>query len=149
MSLLTPPTAPQYRVTLFYGPDIAPGDGSRLHCVFNVKKRSWKAGIQVAVELRADLVAALKHRLSFDSWLEEMLAPVNADARREYRHRAQDLLVIQACTCKLNAALDDGLPQENATLGICPFDDNLPEVLCELSASIKQQVLVELDPASH
>lgn len=149
MSFLTPPTAPQYRVTLFYGPDLAAGDGSRLHCVFNVKKRSWKAGIQVSVEVPTGLVAALKHRLSFDSWLEGILAPMDDDTRREYRHRAEDLLVIQACTCKLNAALDDGLPQENTTLGIGTFDDDLPQVLSELSAPIKQQVLVELDLASQ
>ena len=149
MSLLTPPTAPQYRVTLFYGPDLAPGDHSRLHCVFNVKKRSWKAGIQVAVQLPAGLVTALKHRLSFESWLEGLLAPMDDDTRRECRHRAEDLLVIQACTYKLNAALDDGLPQENATLGIGPFDDDLPQVLSELSDSIKQQVLVDLDLASQ
>lgn len=148
MSLLTPPTAPQYRVTLFYGPDLDSGDGSRLHCVFNVKKRSWKAGIQVAVELPAGLVAALKDRLCFDSWLERILAPMDDDARRDYRHRAEDLLAIHACTCKLNAALDDGIPQENTTLGIGPLDDHLPEVLSELSESIKQQVLVELDLAA-
>lgn len=145
MSLLTPPMAPQFRVTLFYGPDLASGDGSRLHCVFNVKKRSWKAGIQVAVELSATLVNALKHRLGFESWLEHILASMDDGRRLEYRHRAEDLLVIQACTCKLTAALDNGLPQENATLGIGPFDDDLPQVLSDLSAWIKEQVLVELD----
>lgn len=149
MSLLTPPTAPQYRVTLFYGPDIASGDQSRLHCVFNVKKRSWKAGVQVAVELSTDLVAALKHQVSFNLWLDGILAPMDDDTRREYRHRADDLFVVQACTCKLNVALDKGLPQENTTLGLSPFDAELPRVLSELSASIKQQVLAELDLAAH
>ncbi|MEX5214264.1 MAG: hypothetical protein NW703_08875 [Nitrospiraceae bacterium] len=149
MSFLTPPTAPQYRVTLFYGPDLAVGDGSRLHCVFNVKKRSWKAGIQVAVELSADLIADLNRRLSFDSWLESVLGSMDNDARREYRHRAQDLLVVHACTRKLTAALNNGLPQENTTLSIGPVDDDLPTVLGELSAAIKQQVLVELDLAAQ
>ena len=121
MSLLTPPTAPQYRVTLFYGPDLAPGDHSRLHCVFNVKKRSWKAGIQVALQggyesyvprtrvVLFEAAEAAAYGLSF----EDALALITIDAAR--------LLGIEARVGSLepgkdgDLALYDGDPFEYTT----------------------------------
>ena len=41
----------QFRVTLFVGPQAVQGKPFTHVTVFNVKKRSWKGGVQVAVEL--------------------------------------------------------------------------------------------------
>ena len=50
MSSVPIPELPQYRVTLFFGPEPVKARPSRVCCVFNVKKRSWKGGVQIAVE---------------------------------------------------------------------------------------------------
>ena len=49
---------PSYRVTLFFGPESVEGKPDVQACVFNVKKRSWKAGIQVSVEMSTDQLSA-------------------------------------------------------------------------------------------
>src|SRR6266705_5247993 len=40
-----------FRITFFFGPEAAPDRPGVVRCVFNVKKRSWKGGVQVTVEL--------------------------------------------------------------------------------------------------
>jgi hypothetical protein len=45
------PEPSQFRVTLFVGPQPVEEGPFNYSCVFNVKKRSWKGGVQVAVAL--------------------------------------------------------------------------------------------------
>jgi hypothetical protein len=49
MTIEHAPEFSQFRVTLFVGPQPVEGRPFTSSCVFNVKKRSWKGGIQVAV----------------------------------------------------------------------------------------------------
>ena len=51
MTQTSPPQIPGFRWTLFYGPEQSETSADTQHCVFNLKKRSWKGGIQVVVEL--------------------------------------------------------------------------------------------------
>jgi len=49
MAVERAPEPSQFRVALFVGPQPVEGKPFTSSCVFNVKKRSWKGGIQVAV----------------------------------------------------------------------------------------------------
>ena len=68
------PELSSYRVTLFFGPESVEGESDVLACVFNVKKRSWKAGIQVSVEIAQAHLARLgeevRRRVRADSGVE-------------------------------------------------------------------------------
>ncbi len=64
MSSVPTPELPQYRVTLFFGPQPVKATPSRVCCVFNVKKRSWKGGVQIAVELEEDQLARARQMMS-------------------------------------------------------------------------------------
>ena len=74
----------QYRVTFFFGPEAVEERPDHLRCVFNVKKRSWKGGVQVAVDVarrhldRArERLAMLRYGVSGDTtlmeWRDEVL----------------------------------------------------------------------------
>ena len=55
----------QFRVTLFVGPEQVQGKPFTHSTVYNVKKRSWKGGIQVAVELnqtQVDQLSGVVHK---------------------------------------------------------------------------------------
>ena len=53
----------QYRVTFFFGPEAVEERPDHLRCVFNVKKRSWKGGVQVAVDVAELDAFAVRGRL--------------------------------------------------------------------------------------
>jgi hypothetical protein len=144
MSARATPDAPAYRITLFYGPERAEGPPSRLHCVFNVKKRSWKGGVQVSVELDQSQVARARQAADFDAWLRDALAGVAAEEREDYAARAQDLFVQGLCAAKLDLALD-GLRQENATLGRDVLAAELDRAVPAQVERLKAQILAELD----
>ena len=59
----------QFRVTLFVGPQPVEGKPSTSSCVFNVKKRSWKGGIQVAVVVTQSQIDTLSKDVDFSRWL--------------------------------------------------------------------------------
>ena len=83
----------QFRVTLFVGPQQVQGKPFTHSTVYNVKKRSWKGGIQVAVELNQTQVDQLSGAVGFSQWLETALTVVPAEECASYHERAQDLLV--------------------------------------------------------
>ena len=64
---------PSYRVTFFFGPESVKGQPDVLACVFNVKKRSWKAGIQVSVEMGTDQLSFLREKMRLADRLEKSL----------------------------------------------------------------------------
>ena len=81
MPFVSSPRVPAYRITLFYGPESMQGVPKTLQCVFNVKKRSWKGGVQIVVAVEEAQLAKVREALQFDHWIEEILAPV---PREEY-----------------------------------------------------------------
>ena len=138
-----------YRVTLFFGPEPVPGEHSTQACVFNVKKRSWKAGIQVAVEIRTDQLAALRQAIQLDARLEKRVAALDASERSHCEQRIPDLFAQAACWCKLNLQLGIGLSQDNQRLGADELTTELQQAIADRSEWIVTYVLEELDLATN
>jgi hypothetical protein len=145
MSLLSPPQIPLFRITLFYGPEAVEGASDSVHCVFNVKKRSWKGGVQVDVIMKRDQIIHLEEFLNYPSWLEEVLSDVPVEHRREYRGTGRDLLIQLLCFYKLQALIGQGIHQENAQISGDSFFIELNEVVQRKAEEIKRQISIELD----
>ena len=108
MPFVSSPQVPVYRITLFYGPELMPGVPKTLQCVFNVKKRSWKGGVQIVVVVEETQLATARQALQFDPWVKEILSPVAQEEHSDYALRAQDLFVQQVCHLKLQLAIQHG-----------------------------------------
>lgn len=141
------PELPPYRITLFYGPEPVEAHPSRVACVFNVKKRSWKGGVQVAVELDEAQAARARQALDFEPWLLRALASVAGAERPAYESRAQELLIQGLCSLKLDLTIDAGIQQENGRVSAEAFVSELDRAVAAQANRIKAQVLVELDLA--
>ncbi len=113
--MITTPThdITAYRVTFFFGPEPVEGKTDVLACVFNVKKRSWKAGIQVAVEVSSRQLSALERVVQLTDRLAKRLGAVEPDERSEYQERSGDLFVQAVCRWKLDLQLLPGLSQNS------------------------------------
>lgn len=147
MSSTSIPETPHYRISLFYGPDACEGPPPRQSCVFNVKKRSWRTGVQVAVEVTDELVAHAKEVTDFSPWLMTILTTVPDDERADYRTRAEDLFVQALCGLKLDLAIQDGLAQENQTLGADALGEEVTRALPAEEQRLRSRILAELDVA--
>lgn len=141
------PETPPYRITLFYGPEALDGAPPRQCCVFNVKKRSWKTGVQVAVEMTDEQVMLAKRMTDFPSWLLTLLTAVPDAEREDYRTRAEDLFVQALCGLKLDLAIQDGLAQENQTLGADALIEDVTRALPSQGQRLRSRILAELDVA--
>jgi hypothetical protein len=139
------PQRTQYRITLFYGPEPVTADPPQTQCVFNVKKRSWKAGVQIAVPLRDAELARARDAIGFEAWLESLLAAVPDSNRESYEARAGDLMTQFLCELKLQLALDAGLSQENQRLDAEAWSTELAGAAAAAAERIKSQILTELD----
>ena len=148
MASVPVPELPQYRVTLFFGPEPVKARPSRVCCVFNVKKRSWKGGVQIAVELEEDQLACAGQTIGFEAWLNKLLDGFSKDERENYQSRAHDLFVQGLCALKLDLALEAGIRQENGCLAGDALVTELDHALSERMERIKSQILTELDLAS-
>lgn len=135
----------QYRVTLFFGPEPVPGENIAQTCVFNVKKRSWKAGIQVSVEIRTDQLSVLRQAIQLDARLEKSLVALDVDERSHYDARISDLFAQAACWCKLNLRLRIGLSQDNQRLGPDELTPELHQAIVDRSEWVVTYILEELD----
>lgn len=113
MDMNTPPDQLPYRVTLFFGPETVKEQDDAQYCVFNVKKRSWKAGIQISVEIAEAQISTLQHTLQLTDALTKALATVAEHERPEYEARIPDLLAQAIAWCKLDLRLETGLAQVN------------------------------------
>ena len=140
-----PPQVPQFRITLFYGPEKDGATPDTLYCVFNLKKRSWKGGVQVLVEVEEAQLARARHYLNFDEWLNKTLALVPDSERQNYTQLGQDLFAQQICQKKLQLALNAGIRQENSRLASDFLVSELEEALGEDGAQVKAQILRDLD----
>ncbi|MGH7164300.1 MAG: hypothetical protein ACREIS_02105 [Nitrospiraceae bacterium] len=145
MSSVPIPQLPMYRVTLFYGPEPVEQCPSRLRCVFNVKKRSWKGGIQVVVEVEESQLTLARKAIGFDAWLTAVLAKAPQAEQGEFERRARDLFVQGVCTLKLDLALEVGIPQENSCLPGERFVRELNRAVSEQADRIRSYVSTELD----
>jgi hypothetical protein len=104
---------PSYRVTFFFGPESVKGQPDVLACVFNVKKRSWKAGIQVSVEMGTDQLSFLREKMRLADRLEKSLMALDPRECPHYQERAAEFFAQAVCWCKLDLKLQAGLTQEN------------------------------------
>jgi len=148
MSPVPAPQVPQYRITLFYGPEPVAGHPSRVSCVFNVKKRSWKAGVQVAVELDQRQLAGARRVSGFEVWLQKALASVPESDRAGYAGRADDLFAQGVCALKLDLAIEAGIRQENQNVQAGALVSELDGAILKQVERLKSQVLADLDLAS-
>lgn len=139
------PELPSYRVTLFFGPEPVEGKAGILACVFNVKKRSWKAGVQVSVEIAQAHLARLSQEVHFADRIAEALLLLSPDERPAYHARVDDLLAQAVTWCKLDICLAGGVAQENQRI---PATDLVPELNQSVAARAEYvitYVLTELD----
>jgi hypothetical protein len=146
MALNTPPDATTYRITLFFGPEPVDHGSTIQSCVFNVKKRSWKAGIQVAVDIEADQLAALQETIRHTDPLRKALEPLSEDDRADAAARIPDLAAQAIAWCKLDLRLTTGLQQENQRI---LYNELIPElnqaVLTGRREYVVTYILTELD----
>ena len=145
MSPAPVPQNPPYRITLFFGPEPVVGHPSRATCVFNVKKRSWKGGVQVAVEMEEEQLTRARQAIGFDPWLKAALSDVPEAERDHYESRARDHFVQAMCSLKLELAIKAGLPQENQTIQADALAGEVDRALLPQADRIKAQILAELD----
>ena len=145
MSAVPIPQLPLFRVTLFYGPEPAEDDPPRLTCVFNVKKRSWKGGVQIAVDVSMAQAARLEHAISIEAWIADWLAAVPEEDRPSYERRAHDLFIQEICSMKLALALDRDVRQDNSALSVDAFVEELDRQIEAAADRVKSNILTELD----
>lgn len=135
----------QYRITFFFGPEPVADQPTHVSCVFNVKKRSWKGGVQVAVEVSDEQIERARQTLALSGSLTQAIAGMPSDEQESYVARADDLLAQAVCGCKLERALAVGLAQENQRIPVDRFGDQLERVLADNRATIVSHILRELD----
>lgn len=141
---------PPYRITLFFGPEVHETNPDIWYCVFNVKKRSWKGGIQLVVEMTTTQAARLKRLLQVEAWLRNALLHLPPHEYDEYFQRGQDLFLQYLCHTKLQLAIDQGLRQETSLLSQDMLTQELEKAIQESEQTLKAQLLAELDvPASE
>lgn len=139
--------APQFRITLFYGPESIGDEQPCQRCVFNVKKRSWKGGVQIVVEVAETQVNRLLASLEFSAWIHSVLSNVPQEDRAHYESRARELFVQEICSLKLSRALDSDGRQDNTFISWNQWLDELDALVVSSTYRIKANILTELDLA--
>jgi hypothetical protein len=113
--------------------------------VFNVKKRSWKGGVQVEVEIDQPQIDAIISATGFPHWLTDILLTVPLEDRLSYRDRGQELFTQAICWCKLDLLLQSGIRQENQCLTADTFVEELRMSVTTRQEFITSYVASELD----
>ena len=156
MAYESPPELSSYRVTLFFGPESVEKEDGVQACIFNVKKRSWKAGVQVSVEIGSEQLASLRHTVRLADRLAEILMVLSPDERAAYQARAEDLFVQSVTWCKLDLCLRAGLTQENQRISAVDFVSELDRSVVARTEYVIAYIVTELDvvpdrssPSSH
>lgn len=135
----------EFRITFFFGPEEAPDRPGVVRCVFNVKKRSWKGGVQVTVELAEVQLERIRDRGQMGELIEMIRAKVEPETLAEYELRARDLFTQQVCRAKLDLAIRAGISQENQTISAEAFQPEMDESARARADAIRQAILTELD----
>lgn len=145
MGSVPSPQLPQYRLTLFYGPEEVENHPSSTSCTFNVKKRSWKGGIQVVVEIDHAQIEYAQRTMDFPLWLRAVLSNVPQEERADYRSRAYDILIQQICAVKLGLLLEQGITQENHRVPTERLYAALDQAILAHTEQLKSAIRTELD----
>jgi hypothetical protein len=145
MAIERAPEPSQFRVTLFVGPQPVEGKPFTFSCVFNVKKRSWKGGIQVAVVLTQSQIDALSADVDFSRWLALALVDLADEDRVSSQKRAHELFIQAVCWCKLDLRLQSGIAQENQSLEDETWNAEIRDAVIKRTNFITSYVASELD----
>ena len=145
MALETPPDATPYRVTLFFGPEPIDGASTTQTCVFNVKKRSWKAGIQVSVDIATDQLAELQETMRQTAPITSALERLSEQDRTDAAARVPDLAAQAIAWCKLDLRLAIGLPQENQRIHAEELVTELNQAIPTRQEYVVTYIITELD----
>ena len=137
--------ADEFRTTFFFGPEDVPERPGVLRCIFNTKKRSWKGGVQVVVELAQAQLEQFRERGLLGELTEMIRAKVEAETFVEYEQRARDLFTQQVCRVKLDLAIAAGINQENQTIAADALKEELNRTVIANADAIRQAILTELD----
>lgn len=140
---------PSYRVTFFFGPEPVEGQSDVLACVFNVKKRSWKAGIQVSVEMSTDQLSVLRQKMRLADRLAKSLTAFDSSECPHYQERIADFFAQAVCWCKLDLRLQAGLAQENQRIRADELTAELDQEAGNRADYVLTYILGELDLAPH
>ena len=135
----------QYRVTFFFGPEPVEHRPDHLRCVFNVKKRSWKGGVQVSLDIAQNHVDQARQEIGFSSWVEHQLRKICQEEQDELTRRANELFIQSLCTCALNLALHGGIEQHNQVIEAALFTDELRHLITEQPEQVTDPIRLELD----
>lgn len=147
MALEHAPEPSQFRVTLFVGPQPVKGKPFTFSCVFNVKKRSWKGGVQVAVDIAQSQIDRFNTDVDFSHWLTLALADLAATDRAFQEERAHELFIQAVCWCKLDLALQSGITQENQCFAADTWAAEFRETVIKRTNFITSYIAAELDLA--
>ena len=139
------PEPSRFRVTLFVGPQPVEGKPFTSSCVFNVKKRSWKGGIQVAVVITRSQIDTLSTDLDFSRWLALALIDLTDEDRLSHQKRAYELFIQAVCWCKLDLALQSGITQENQCLAADAWIPEVRDTVIKRTNFITSYIASELD----
>jgi len=145
MAVEPAPEPSQFRVTLFVGPQPVEGKPFTSSCVFNVKKRSWKGGIQVAVVITQSQIDTLSTDVDFSRWLALALADLADEYRLSHQRRAHELFIQAVCWCKLDLALQSGITQENQCLADDTGISEVRDTVIKRTNFITSYIASELD----
>ena len=139
------PELASYRVTLFFGPESVEGETDVLACVFNVKKRSWKAGVQVSVEVARAHLARLSEEVRLADRIAEALSSLETDVREASYMRVDDLFAQAVAWCKLDLCLAAGLAQQNQRISAADLGPELSQSVAARAEYVITYILTELD----
>ena len=114
-------------------------------CVFNVKKRSCKGGVQVNVAIGQSQIDRLSTDVDFSSWLARALADLPDEERPSYQERAWELFIQAVCWCKLDLALQSGITQENQCLADDTWTAEVRDTVSSRTDFITSYITSELD----
>jgi hypothetical protein len=145
MAIERAPEPSQFRVILFVGPQPVEGKPFTSSCVFNVKKRSWKGGIQVAVVLTQSQIDTLSADVDFSRWLALALVDLADEDRVSSQKRAHELFIQAVCWCKLDLTLQSGIAQENQSLEDETWNAEIRDAVIKRTNFITSYVASELD----
>jgi hypothetical protein len=139
------PEPSQFRVTLFVGPQPVEGKPFTSSCVFNVKKRSWKGGVQVDVAIAQSQIDTLSTAIDFSRWLAQALIDLPDEDRRSHQERAHELFIEAVCRCKLDLLLQSGITQENQGIADDRWIAEVRDSVIERTNFITSYIAAELD----
>ena len=145
MAIEHAPEPSQFRLTLFVGPQPVKGRPFTYSCVFNVKKRSWKGGIQVDVAISQNQIDRISTDVDFSSGLARALTDLPDDDRSTYQERAWELFIQAVCWCKLDLALQSGITQENQCLAEDTWTAEVRDSVNSRTNFIRSYIVSELD----